>query len=155
MSAGTGILHSEKNDAWRRPEAEGQPEPVRFVQMWVLPDERGIDPGYEQLEIGDDRLRGGLVTVASGMDEHRDATAIRIRNRYAALHAGRLRSGDHVQVPDAPFVHLFVARGTVDLEGAGTLAEGDAVRLTGVGGQQVTAVEDAELLVWEMHATAA
>jgi quercetin 2,3-dioxygenase len=155
MSAGTGILHSERNDGWRRPEAHGEPEPVRFVQMWVLPDERGVDPGYEQAEIGADRLRGGLVPVASGMERYRDATAIRINNRFAALHAGRLRSGEHVEVPDAPFVHLFVAHGTVDLEGAGTLAEGDAVRLTGVGGQQVTALDDAELLVWEMHAAAA
>jgi hypothetical protein len=55
-------------------------------------------------------------------------------------------------VPDAPFVHLFVARGSVHLEGVGELAEGDAVRLTAVGGQRLTAVDDAEVLVWEMHA---
>ena len=41
-------------------------DPVHFVQMWVLPDEQGIDPGYEQLEIDDELLRGGLVPVASG-----------------------------------------------------------------------------------------
>jgi hypothetical protein len=60
-----------------------------------------------------------------------------------------------VTVPDAPFTHLFVARGSVDLEGAGRLDEGDAVRLTAVGGQTVTAVDDAEVLIWEMHAKAA
>jgi hypothetical protein len=59
-----------------------------------------------------------------------------------------------VTVPDAPFVHLFVARGSVDLEGAGLLHEGDAVRFTGTGGQTLTAVDDAEVLVWEMHARA-
>ncbi len=123
--------------------------------MWVLPDDQGIQPGYEQLEIADDLLRGGLVPVASGMEQHADAAAIRIKNRYAALHAARMQAADVVTVPDAPFVHLFVARGSVELEDAGVLHEGDAVRLTGVGGQTLTAVGDAEVLIWEMHAQAA
>ncbi|MDP9441007.1 MAG: pirin family protein [Actinomycetota bacterium] len=155
MSAGTGILHSEKNDAWRIQPRPSHDEPVRFIQMWVVPDERGIDPGYEQHEIDDALLRGNLVTVASGMDKHADASAIRIRNRHAALYAARLQRGHTISVPDAPYVHVFVARGTVDLEGAGALAEGDAVRLTGVGGQRITATSDAEALIWEMHARAA
>lgn len=155
MSAGTGILHSEKNDAWRQGVGEAHDQPVRFVQMWVLPDERGIDPGYEQLDIGDELARGGLVPVASGMDRHASETAIRIQNRFAALHAARLASGQSVTVPDAPFSHVFVARGTVELEGAGALAEGDAVRLTGTGGQRLTPSGDAEVLIWEMHAAAA
>ncbi len=154
MSAGSGILHSEKNDAWRQGVGDVRDEPVRFIQMWVLPDERGTQPGYEQLEIADELLRGGLVPVASGMDEHAGDAAIRIQNRHAALHAARLAPSEAVTVPDAPFVHLFVARGSVDLEGAGSLGEGDAVRLTGVGGQRLTATDTAEVLIWEMHATA-
>jgi len=153
MSAGTGILHSEKNDAWRLTGADEHQDPVHFVQMWVVPDEQGITPGYEQLEVDDELLRGGLVPVASGMPVHDGAAAIRIRNSYAALHAARLAPGGQVQLPDAPFIHLFVPRGRVSLEGAGPLNEGDAVRLTGVGGQRVTADDDAEILVWEMHAT--
>ena len=157
MSAGTGILHRVKNDSWRLADP-GQDDtahrdPVHFVQMWVVPDERGIDPGYEQLEIDHELLSGGLVAVASGMPEHEDAAAIRIKNRYAALHAARLRSGQSVQLPEAPFLHLFVPRGRVTLEGAGSLEEGDAVRFTATGGQRVTADEPAEILVWEMHAT--
>ena len=121
--------------------------------MWVVPDKRGIDPGYEQLEIDHELLAGGLVTVASGMPEHDGAAAIKIKNRYAALHAARLQSGRSVQLPEAPFLHLFVPRGRVTLEGAGPLEAGDAVRFTATGGQQVTAEEPAEVLVWEMHAT--
>ena len=155
MSAGTGIRHSEKNDAWRHGVGDIHTEPVRLVQMWVVPDEARIRPGYEQLEIADELLRGGLVPVASGMDKHADDAAIRIKNRYAALHAARMQPDDAVTVPDAPYTHVFVARGTVELEGAGTLAEGDAVRLTGVGGQRLTAIDDAEVLIWEMHARAA
>ena len=154
MSAGTGILHSEKNDAWRLTGDSEHDDPVHFVQMWVVPDEASVSPGYEQLEIADELLRGGLVPVASGMAEHADAAAIRIKNKYAALHAARLRPHDEVTLPDAPYVHLFVPRGEVTLEGAGPLGSGDAVRLTGMGGQRVSAGDDeAEILVWEMHAT--
>ncbi|MFF5212839.1 pirin family protein [Streptosporangium sp. NPDC000396] len=155
MSAGTGILHSEKNDSWRLQGGTAHDEPVHFVQMWVVPDEPGIVPGYEQLEIEDELLAGGLVPVASGMAKHDGASAIRIKNRYAALHAARLRPGQSVQLPEAPFLHLFVPRGTVTLEGAGTLGTGDAVRFTATGGQRVTATEPAEILVWEMHAAIA
>ena len=152
MSAGEGILHSEKNDSWRLQGEEHQ-EPVHFVQMWVVPDEGGITPGYEQLEIAGELLTGGLVPVASGMAKHEGAAAIRIKNRYAALYAARLQPGQSVQLPEAPFLHLFVPRGSVTLEGAGALSTGDAVRFTATGGQRVSATESAEILVWEMHAT--
>jgi redox-sensitive bicupin YhaK (pirin superfamily) len=158
MSAGTGILHSEKNDSWRLRRNGGDQahrEPVHFVQMWVVPDEASVTPGYEQLEIESELLTGGLVLVASGMDRHDGACAIRIRNRYAALYAARLRPGQSAELPEAPYLHLFVARGTVTLTGAGTLNAGDAVRFTATGGQKVTADEPAEILVWEMHATIA
>jgi redox-sensitive bicupin YhaK (pirin superfamily) len=154
MSAGTGILHSEKNDSWRLTGGDTHADPVHFVQMWVVPDEAGITPGYEQLEIDDALMRGGLHPVASGMEKYAEHAAIHIRNRYAALLVARLQAGETVQLPEAPFVHLFVPRGAVALEDSGRLDAGDAARIT-VGGQQVTALEPAEVLVWEMHATLA
>lgn len=154
MSAGRGILHSEKNDSWRIG-GDVHQDPVHFVQMWVVPDEGGITPGYEQLEIDHELLSGSLVPVASGMPEHDGASAIRIQNKYAALHVARLQPGQAVELPEAPFLHLFVPRGAVTLEGAGPLATGDAVRFTATGGQKVTATEPAEILVWEMHAALA
>jgi quercetin 2,3-dioxygenase len=123
--------------------------------MWVVPDAVGIDPGYQQLEVADELLRGGLVPVASGMAQHQGSAAIHIRNRYAALHVARLGSDETVTLPDAPYLHVFVARGGADLEGAGRLGTGDAVRLAGEGGHRVTATEPSELLVWEMHAAIA
>jgi quercetin 2,3-dioxygenase len=139
MSAGTGIWHSEMNP---RGDAD-----VHFVQMWVLPDTERIDPGYEQLDINAELEKGGLVPIASGRGH--DA-AISIRQRDAVLWAGRLGPGESATVPDAPHVHLFVARGSVDLDGAGRLAEGDAVRLTAAGDRQLTAAEEgAEVLAWE------
>ena len=142
MSAGTGILHSEKNDSRDR---------VHFVQMWVMPDAPGIAPGYQQLDIGVELVRGTLVPVASGMSRHGDA-AIWINNERATLYAARLTAGRSVLLPEAPYLHLFVARGSADLEGAGELAEGDAVRLTATGGQRVTGSgEGTEVLVWEFQ----
>jgi redox-sensitive bicupin YhaK (pirin superfamily) len=153
MTAGTGILHSEKNDAWRLQPDASRDTPVHFIQMWVVPDERGAEPGYEQAEMPDAALRNRLAPVASGMAKHRTDAAIRIRNQDAALYASRLDAGTSIGIPDAPYVHLFVARGLVDLEGAGPLGAGDAVRLTASGGQQVTALDPSELLIWEMHDT--
>lgn len=158
MSAGTGILHSEKNDSWRldgnRPEHD---EPVHFVQMWVLPDESGVEPGYQQLEIDDQLAGGGLVTVASGLPRYRDRTAIAIHSSHSALHVARLSSvvdgtASSIELPDAPYIHVFVARGEVEMEGVGPLYEGDAVRLTHSGGRRITARVPSEVLIWEMHA---
>ncbi|WP_424186114.1 pirin family protein [Actinokineospora sp. G85] len=153
MSAGRGISHSEKNDSWRVSGGPEHAEPVHFVQMWVVPDQAGAKPGYEQLEIDGELLSGGLVPVASGMAKHDGAAAIRIGQEHAALHAARLAPGGTVVVPEAPFVHVFVPVGSVEMEGVGVLGTGDAARLSATGGQRVTAgVDGAEILVWEMHA---
>ena len=157
MSAGTGIQHSEKNDSWRLDD-EPHEQDVHFVQMWMPPDSRSIDPSYEQLDINRElgpveAGSGELVVVASGMDAHRDRRAIFIQQQHAALYAARLQSGASVELPTSAFVHLFVARGAVNLEGTGPLDTGDAARLTAAGGQRVTAgANGAEVLVWEMAA---
>src|SRR5262245_15769245 len=122
MSAGAGIWHSEMNPS--------PTEEVHFVQMWVLPDTESIRPGYEPSDINADLEKGGLVPVASGQGHD---GAISIRQRDAALWAGRLQPGETVEVPDAPYAHLFVAVGGAELEGAGDLVTGDAARLTGAG----------------------
>jgi redox-sensitive bicupin YhaK (pirin superfamily) len=138
MSAGTGIRHSEMNPS--------STEDVRFVQMWVPPDTESVAPGYEQLDVNDQLGRGGLVTVASG---RKDTGAIFIHQREASFHVGRLSAGEAVPVPDAGHAHVFVAVGSVDLEGAGRLDHGDAVRLTAAGSPTVTAGDDgAEVLIW-------
>ncbi len=140
MSAGSGILHSEKNDS--------STQPVHFVQMWVIPDETGIPPGYQQHEIG--HIGAELVILASGIPGH-DA-AIFLHNRSAALHGARLQPGDTITAPAAPFLHVFVPRGRLTLDGAGELSEGDAARLTDADGPRLTASEPTDLLIWEMHA---
>jgi len=151
MTAGTGIRHSEKNDQSAvNPNAN---QPLDLIQMWVVPDEDEVAPGYEQLELDPSDMRGRLAVVASGMTRHRDQAAIRIRNRYAALHVARLEPGENVTVPDAPFVHVYVTRGQLALEAEGLLEAGDAARLTAAGERRLGAVEASEVLIWEMHAS--
>lgn len=118
--------------------------------MWVVPDEAGIDPSYQQHEIDDTALGGGLVTIASGVRGH-DA-AIGLHNRNAALHGARLPAAAAVDLPAAPYLHVFLARGRADVEGVGELHPGDAVRFTDADGRRVTGLEPSELLIWEMHA---
>jgi len=138
MSAGTGIWHSEMNPS--------STDEVHFIQMWVPPDTERIDPGYQQMDINAELDKGGLQPIASGQGH--DA-AISIRQRGAVLWGGRLKADETVSVPDDRHVHLFVAVGDADLEGAGRLLEGDAVRLTGAGSPRLTAgPEGAEVLIW-------
>jgi redox-sensitive bicupin YhaK (pirin superfamily) len=138
MSAGTGIRHSEQN-----PSAL---EDVHFIQMWVPPDTNGIAPGYEQRDINAELAKGGLRAIASGQG-HEGAVAL--HQRDAVLWGGRLQPGESVVVPEGPHVHLFVAVGEVDLEGAGKLGEGDAARLADAGTPTLTAgPAGAEVLIW-------
>jgi redox-sensitive bicupin YhaK (pirin superfamily) len=123
---------------------------VHFIQMWVVPDTGALAPGYAQLDINEQLDSGDLVTVASGRPGH-DA-AIRIQQKQAALHAARPTAGSSINLPSAPFLHLYVAKGQVDVEGAGALTAGDAVRVTDADALRLTAATDAEVLVWEMHA---
>ena len=89
---------------------------------------------------------GGLVPIASGQGH--DA-AISIRQRDAVLWGGRLTPGERTVVPEAPFGHLFVAKGSVELEDHGVLATGDAARLTRDDGPSLVAGPDgAEVLIW-------
>ena len=139
MSAGRGVRHSEMN-----PSATAD---VHLVQMWVLPDTEGIDPGYEERDVNDLLAGGGLVPVASGRSHD---GALVIHQREAVLWAGRLAAGADATIPDAPHVHVFVAAGDAELDGAGHLDQGDAVRLTAAGERRVVAgPSGAELLVWE------
>jgi quercetin 2,3-dioxygenase len=143
LSAGTGVLHSERNDA------PGADRPVRFVQMWVRPAEPGGSPSYTQHDVTPALATGALVPVASGISGRDAAIGL---GAPATLHVARLAAGGSARLPDAPYTHLFVATGVLDLEGAGVLLAGDAARLTDDGGRLLTAGHNgAEVLVWEMR----
>jgi redox-sensitive bicupin YhaK (pirin superfamily) len=138
MSAGRGISHSEANAS--------PDEDLHLVQMWVVPDTPGIDPGYEERDINALLAAGGLVAVASGQGHE---GAVTIHQRGAVLWAARLAAGEQVEVPASAHAHVFVAIGSIELDGAEPLSEGDAARLTDAGTPGITAGPDgAEILVW-------
>jgi redox-sensitive bicupin YhaK (pirin superfamily) len=138
MSAGSGIRHSEMNAS--------ETEPVHFVQMWVLPDTAGIEPGYEQRDINEALAGGQLVPIASGKGH---TGAVTIHQSDAVLWGGRLAAGATVDLPTDEHVHVFVALGNGQLSDDTSLSTGDAVRITGAQPLQFTAGPDgAELLVW-------
>jgi redox-sensitive bicupin YhaK (pirin superfamily) len=137
MSAGSGIRHSEMNAS--------ATADVHLVQMWVLPDTDGIDPGYEQRDLNDAFTGDRLVVVASGQGH---GGAVSIHQRDAVFSVGRLDAGREVAVPDAPHVHVFVAIGGAVLDGV-ALATGDAARLTDASPTTLAAgPEGAEVLIW-------
>src|SRR5438874_6552370 len=94
------------------------------IQMWVPPDTEHINPSYEQVDINRELERGGLIPIASGRG-HEAATSI--KQRGAVLWGGRLKPAESAQLPDAPYVHLFIAKGGAELEEGGVLHGGDAV----------------------------
>jgi redox-sensitive bicupin YhaK (pirin superfamily) len=118
MSAGRGVLHSEYNPSRDRP--------VHFLQIWILPAETGIDPGYEQKRVEAADKRGRLRAIASpdGKDGavtiHQDATV------YAAMLDGA-ESARHALAPGRR-AYVHVARGSVDVNGT-PLAAGDAAKI--------------------------
>ncbi len=141
MTAGSGIRHSEMNPS--------PSEPVHLLQMWVPPDARGLQPGYEQVDVANEIHDDELYPLASGREPN---AAITIHQQAATLWIARLNPGKSVTVPDAPFVHVFVANGEATLEQAGDLEQGDAVRLTDAGALQVTGgAAGAEVVIWETY----
>ena len=140
-SAGTGIRHSERNAS--------SVEPVRFVQMWVLPAAPGGEPSYAQAAVP---VGEQLTPVVSGLAAYARSDAVPL-GAAAALLVGQPRRGGVLSLPAAARVHVYVAGGAVEVPGAGRLGEGDALRVTHGTGVPLTVTEDAELLVWELPAT--
>ena len=118
MSAGTGVLHSETNPS--------KDEGVHFLQIWILPERRGIAPGYEQKTFPSDERKDKLRLVAS----HDGSDGSLTIHQDAKLFAATLSDGKAItyQLPQGRYAWLQVARGTVDLNGQ-KLAAGDGAAI--------------------------
>jgi len=148
MSAGSGIVHAERNDAYRIDPTRAM-QPVHFVQMWLQPDTPGGEPNYQQREVVLDDLGRDWIPVASG--RHPDA-AVTLGSAESTLWVTRLAPGVARRLPAGPRLHVYLAAGEVEIESVGQLSAGDAARLTGRSELLVTGVGAAELLVWELAA---
>jgi len=139
MSAGRGVLHSEFNH-----EAAGE---THFLQIWIEPSVRGIDPGYEQKRFGPEDKRGRLRLVASpdgregSVKIHQDAFV------YAALLDGAERATHKLAPERRAYVHL--ARGQLRANGE-ALSAGDALKATDVPEIVLEQGVEAEALLFDL-----
>ena len=139
MSAGTGVRHSEFN---HDPQTS-----THFLQIWIVPRERGIAPGYEQRHFDDAAKRGRLALVAA--PDGRDG-ALTI-HADAAIRAALLDGDERIELALDPvrIGYVFVARGSVHLNGR-PLAQGDAARLDQEPRLVLEQGRGAEVLVFDL-----
>ena len=139
MTAGTGIQHSEFNNS--------QTDPVHLLQIWLLPDTKGLSPSYEQRDFPLAERRGKLRLVAA-----RDARdgAVKV-HQDVDLYAAVLDKGSRVSHALQPNRHAWVqvARGSVLLNGL-TLENGSAAAVSGETEVVIDAAEDAEFLLFDL-----
>jgi hypothetical protein len=141
MSAGTGIAHSEFNDS--------ATDPVHFLQIWVLPEQRGLEPSYEQKSFPAEQRKGRLQLVGArdGRDgavtihQDLDLFVANLDKGDAVSHALRPRRKAWVQVP----------RGTVTVNG-NVVGQGDGAALTDETKVEIAANDNAEVLVFDLGA---
>lgn len=138
MSAGTGVTHSEYNHS--------ATDALRFLQIWVLPDEMGLRPGYEQKFFGDER-RGKLRLVASpngaegSVQIHQDVS----------MFASVLEDGERVthELAQGRHAWLQIVRGNVVVGGV-ELAEGDGAAFIDAVSICIESVGESELVLFDL-----
>src|SRR5262245_35646161 len=147
MSAGTGIHHSEVNPS--------KSDPVHFLQIWIVPDRRGLTPGYEQKSFGDEQRRGRLLLVAAPERNGGRDGAVAI-HQDASLYASFLDAGATVSHELAPGRHawLQVVKGGLAVGGQELEAgDGAAIEAEPSGAQTpitIAARQEAELLLFDL-----
>ena len=139
MSAGTGITHSEFNHS--------RSELVHFLQIWILPDKDGVNPGYEQKFYPDEEKRGTWRLIASADGRDNSVTIHQDVNLYAAL----LDPGEEIihVIPQNRYAWLQVARGQVVVNGQ-KLVHGDGLAVSNEERLTVSAAIPAEVLLFDL-----
>ena len=139
MTAGSGVGHSEFNAS--------RSEPVHFLQIWILPERRNLDPGYEQKHFAKQDAQGKLRVVAS-----RDGAngAVQVHQDVTLL-AGHLAADERTEYTLAPGRHawLHVARGALNVNGQ-ELSAGDALQVSEEAKLELCGVNDAEVLLFDL-----
>jgi len=119
MSAGTGIRHSESNAS--------KTEPVHLLQIWILPEQKGLEPGYEQKSFPPEEKRGRLRLIAGREPKN---GAVRV-HQDVALYAAVLGKDEQVEHRLAQRRHAWiqVARGGVSVNDS-ELKQGDGAAVS-------------------------
>ena len=136
MSAGTGVLHSEYNGS--------KTEPVHFLQIWIQPSKRGIEPGYEQKTFSRDDKKGKLRVIAS--PDGRDGSVT--IHADAVVYAGVFDAGDSAELA-AKNAWVHVARGKARVNGK-ELEDGDGAAIEGESSVKIEGTSGGEVLVFDL-----
>jgi quercetin 2,3-dioxygenase len=139
MSAGTGVRHSEFNHA--------KDQTTHFLQIWLLPDAPGGEPGYEQKMFAPETKRGRLALVASPDGAQGSVTVHADARIYAGLFDGAESQGLALNPARPVYVHLI--RGELRVNGQ-LLRTGDAVTLRDEAQLKLDNGKDAEVLVFDL-----
>ena len=139
MTAGTGIRHSEFNHS--------ETDPVHFLQIWILPDEDGLAPGYEQTDFPAEEKRGRLRLV--GSRDGRDGSVT--IHQGVDLYAGLFDGDEAARFDLAPgrLAWVQVAKGKVSVAGT-MLQAGDGLAIDTAGSIEIGDGEEAEILLFDM-----
>jgi len=142
MSAGSGIRHSEFNGS--------ETHPSHFLQMWITPKSRDIEPRYDQRTIGAHARHNRFAPIASGFESHHAQGALPIHQDAAVLVADieHEASATH-QLTDGRAAYAHVATGSVELAGH-ALAAGDAAIVEAPGAIEVIGAENAQVLLFDL-----
>jgi quercetin 2,3-dioxygenase len=139
MTAGTGIAHSEFNHS--------RAEPVHFLQIWIVPERKGLEPGYEQKTFPLEERRGKARLVASRDGRDGSLTVHQDIDLYTSV----LEASDEVAIALRPerSAWVQVARGAVTLNGTG-LKEGDGAAVFDTATLTLTSDTGGEVLVFDL-----
>ncbi len=139
MTAGSGVSHSESNPS--------NTEPVHLLQVWILPNRRNLQPGYEQKTFTDEERRGTLRLIASPDGREGSVTI----NQDARIFGGILGAGQKIdyRLEDDRYAWLQMARGTIRLNEI-ELRQGDGAAVSGEENLSIISHDQSEVLLFDL-----
>ncbi|NNJ91353.1 MAG: pirin family protein [Gammaproteobacteria bacterium] len=139
MSAGTGVTHSEYNHS--------QTEPVHFLQIWLEPNQLGVEPGYEQKHFSAESRQGKMTLLVS--PDGRDDSLSSYQDGF--LYSAILNAGETVthQLDTNRKAYIHVARGEADIDGC-LVKTGDGLKIQLQESVSIKGKNSAEILLFDL-----
>ena len=139
MTAGKGILHSEFNAS--------DTETLKLLQIWFIPDQQGLTPGYEQKKFSHEQKRNKLLKVVSGKKED----GIIFINQDAEIFLSDLDAGIKLnyELKDKRGTYIQLVDGILNVDG-NKIEKGDALKINGEKKLELTAEKNAKIVLFDL-----
>ncbi|PKQ63638.1 hypothetical protein BZG01_15665 [Labilibaculum manganireducens] len=141
MTAGKGIMHSEYNAS--------ETEDVHFLQVWIIPEKEGLEPGYDQRSFPDVNENGELQLLVAPKSSQHNALKI---NQNAYVFRAKVTSGNTLEYTingNANGVYVFVLNGELTVDGE-ILRPRDGIGVNGVNSLEIMGIVNSEFLIFEV-----